>query len=98
MFVRDRESEKLLSGHEKDTKFLYEIFKLWFPKKEISFNLVDELIPAHIPLNNLDLLFNFYFEFFNKIRIKKEKLKQQDSNYKFYEVIAGQQDPHSTRF
>lgn len=65
-------------GHSKDTVFLYDIIKLYINKAEIDFDLICENIPANIPLNNSDLLFGYYSNFFNRIRSQKEIEKYQE--------------------
>ncbi|MHC5771278.1 MAG: hypothetical protein ACYTXI_38105 [Nostoc sp.] len=70
-------SQKFPDGHPKDTIFLHEILKLWLNKNAIDFELICQPILAHIPLNEIDQLFEFYFQFFNEIRTKEEKLRQQ---------------------
>ncbi|MGF1673900.1 MAG: hypothetical protein ACFCUV_09475 [Rivularia sp. (in: cyanobacteria)] len=73
IFVSNQTSEKLPHGHEKDTLFLYDILKLYIDKAEINFDLICEYIPANIPLNNSDLLFDYYSGFFNHIHAQKEE-------------------------
>ena len=90
IFVSNQISEKLPHGHEKDTLFLYDILKLYIDKVEINFDLICEYIPANIPLNNSDLLFDYYSDFFNRIHAQKEIEKRQERYLKVNDNVLCQ--------
>ncbi|NJL62873.1 MAG: hypothetical protein HC903_14870 [Methylacidiphilales bacterium] len=88
VFVSDQKgSKEYPDGHPKDTVFLYEITKLWFLRNNINFEFIPEPIPANVPLNETDRLFQFYFDFFNKIRIEEERVKQQELFPKIDDIV-----------
>ena len=78
IFVSNQVSDNLPAGHAKDTVFLYDIIQLYITKAEIDFDLICEHIPANIPLINSDSLFDYYSNFFNRIRAQKEREKYQE--------------------
>lgn len=74
---------------DKDTTYLYQILQLWFQKELPDFTLIPEYIPEDIPLIDDDLLFKFYFQFFNKLRFEKEQLQQQRKFLQVGDILSG---------
>ncbi|MEC4818959.1 MAG: hypothetical protein SAK29_37640 [Scytonema sp. PMC 1069.18] len=77
IFVTNQQSEKFPEGHEKDTRFLYEILELWFKDKYPNFVFIPEVIPQNVRVYIPDDLFQYYYDFFNRISLGDTRLKQQ---------------------
>jgi len=71
----------------KDTVHLYPIIEKWFATKLPNFTLIPEYIPEDIPLIDSDLLFKFYFDFFNRLRAAEEKNQRQKKLLKVGETV-----------
>lgn len=71
----------------KDTVHLYPIIEKWFATKLPYFTLIPEYIPEDIPLIDSDLLFKFYFDFFNRLRTAEEKNKRQQKLLKIGDTV-----------
>ncbi len=91
IFVTNQQSEqKYPKVRDKDTVFLYDILHRWVQEKLPDFTLIPEPIPEDIPLIDADLLFKFYFNFFNKLRLGEEKLQQKQRFPQVGDILSGQ--------
>lgn len=79
--------QKNPTARNKDTAHLYPIIEKWFATKLPNFTLIPEYIPEDIPLIDSDLLFKFYFDFFNRLRAAEEKNQRQKKLLKVGETV-----------
>ncbi|MGI2906266.1 S1 RNA-binding domain-containing protein [Tolypothrix sp. VBCCA 56010] len=90
IFVTNQTIEQIRPEvRDKDTVHLYEILKSWFQQKLPNFTLISEPIDENIPLNDADLLFKVYFNFFNRLRREEEQSQQQQKHPQLGDTLLG---------
>ncbi|MEH1887633.1 S1 RNA-binding domain-containing protein [Nostoc sp.] len=90
IFVTNQQSDKFPEGHDKDTKFLYEILALWFKDKYPNFIFTPEVIPQNVRVYIPDDLFQYYYDFFNRLSLTDSGLKRQKKYPQVGEILSGQ--------
>ncbi len=73
IFVTDQKGERMPTGHDKDTIFLYKLLYRWLQDKQFGLTLVDKTLPGDKNANDLEPMLAFYAATLANIRQTEDK-------------------------